>query len=238
MLAVVRNRRLIRRKEMIVEEKIVPEPQPEGFLFLLARVFVLVHIVEAARVDRRRTADVELIGGTPEILADAVQEIIELNVQLLHLDPLVLLDILDRQPFDLLPHDTLRQAEPPRDVEHLEIGIQLADVDVIVARILEIGQKGAHARKIILCVSLERTSVNMRIRIAEEEREVVDADEEPRKRIIAPLNNCEKVLNAVPVCTEVFIAPPTPRCRTKIALDKRARHKDIRTPMRQIETLD
>ena len=167
-----------------------------------------------------------------------MQEIIELNIQLLHLDPLVLLDILDRQPLDLLPRDALRQAEPPRDVEHLKIGIQLADVDVIVARILEIGQKGAHARKIILCVSLERTSVNMRIRIAKEERKVVDADKEPRKRIIAPLNDREKILDAVPVRTKILIAPPAPCCRAKIALDKRVRHKHIRTPMRQIETLD
>ena len=164
---------------MIVEEKIIPEPQPKGFFLLLGCVFIFVHIIEIARVNHRRTADIQLIGWLTKVLTDAVQEIVELNVQLLHLDALVLLDVLNRQPVDLLPLDALGQPKTPRNIEHLEIRVQLANVDIIVAGLIEIDQECTHTGKVVLCVPLERTAVNMCVSIAKEECQIVDADKEP-----------------------------------------------------------
>ena len=223
---------------MIVKEKVIPEPQPKGLLLLLRRVLVLLHIVEVARVDHRCAADVELILRAAIVFTDAVQEIVELHVQLLHLDALVLLDVLDRKAIDLLPSHALRQTKPPRDVEHLEIRIELAKVNVVVARLVEIGQKGVHPRKIVLRMTFQRTAVNVCIGVAKEKCQIVDADEEMRKRVIAPLNDGEEILNAVPVRAEVLIASPAPCRRTQIAFDQRACDKDICTSVLRIKTLD
>ena len=237
-LTVMRNRRLIRCDEVIVKEEIIPKPQPECLLLFLGRILICAHVIKVARVDHRGTSNIELILGTAEVFTDAVQEFVELDVQLLHLNALVLLDVLDGQAVDLLPCNALRQTKPPRDVEHLEIRIQFAEVDVIVACLTEIGQKGTHPRKIVLGMTLERTAINMRVGIAEKECQIIDADEEPCEGIIPSLNDREKVLDAVPVGAEVLPAPPTPRRCAQIALDQRACNEDIRTSVFRIKTLD
>ena len=77
MFAVVFDWCFIGSDHVIVEEEVVPEPEPEDLLFLLGRVLIRIHIIEAACVDHCCTADVYLIGGTPKILTNAMQEIVE-----------------------------------------------------------------------------------------------------------------------------------------------------------------
>ena len=78
----------------------------------------------------------------------------------------------------------------------------------------------------------------MRIGKTEKKRKIVDMDKEPRERIVAPRDDREEVLDAVPIRAEILVAPPAPRRCTEVALDQCARNKDICTPMRRIETLD
>ena len=238
LLTVMRDGSLIRADQMVIKEEIIPKPEPKSLLFLIGCVLICVHISKIARVDHRCTANIELIRRAAEIFADLVQEIIELDVQLLHLDALILFDILDRKALDLLPFDAVRQTEAPRDIEHLAVCIQFTEIDVIVACLIEIGQKGVHSVEIILHMALQRTPIEMRLSIAKEKRQVINTDEQPRQRIITALNNKKKILDAVPVRAEILIAPPAPCRCTQIALNQRARDKDVRASMRRIETLD
>ena len=148
------NRRLIGSDQMVVEEEKIPKPQPESFLFLLGSVFISAHIVEIARIDHGGTSDIKLIRRTPKILADLVQEVIELEIQLVHLHTLILFDIIERQPFDLLPFDTRRQAKSPCNIELLKIRIRLRHIDLIVPVFLKVSEECTHTRKIILHMAL------------------------------------------------------------------------------------
>ena len=78
-------------------------------------------------------------------------------------------------------------------------------------------------------MAFQRPAVNVCISISEEECQIVNADEEPRKRVVAPLNDGEEILDAVPICAEILIASPTPCRRTQLAFNQRACDQNIRT---------
>ena len=234
----VLDRCLIRTDQMIIKEEVVPEPQPERLFFLVRRLLVGTRVVEIARIDHRRAPDLPLVHGATEILADLVEELVELQIQLLHLDALILLDILKGQPFDLLPLHTLRQAKTPRKVEHLQIGIQLTEIDLILPRLIQIREEVIHAFKIVLRMAFQRTTIDMRVGKAEKERKVVDMDQKPCERIIAPHDDREKVLDAVPVRTQPLSTLAPPRRLTQIPLRQCARNKNLCASMRQVKALD
>ena len=134
----MKDRCLVCRDQMIIEEKEIPEPQPEDLLFLLRRLLIGAHIIEVAGIEHRSPTNIELVLRTAKIFTYLVQEMVQLNVQLLHLRPFILLKILERQSLFLLPLNGLRQPKASRDIELRQICIKLPHVKVIFSGILQI----------------------------------------------------------------------------------------------------